>query len=95
MSEGTLSKAIRQMGFTKADFTPHGFRSMASTLLNEAGWEGDTIERQLAHTEKNNARAAYNHAEYLSKRREMMQSWADRLDKCRHEVLHQGHLTTA
>ena len=83
MSEGTFSKAIRQMGFAQEEFTPHGFRGMASTLLNEAGWEGDVIERQLAHVEKNHARAAYNHAEYLSKRHEMMQSWADQLDAFR------------
>lgn len=58
-----------------------GFRSMASTLLNEQGWHRDAIERQLAHAERNNVRAAYNFAEHLPERRKMMQAWADYLDK--------------
>jgi len=62
------------------EVTGHGFRSMASTILNENGWPADVIERQLAHIEKNEVRAAYNHAEYLDQRREMMQWWADWLD---------------
>lgn len=53
---------------------------MASTLLNEKGWHHDAIERQLAHAERNNVRAAYNYADYLPERRKMMQSWADYLD---------------
>jgi hypothetical protein len=53
---------------------------MASTLLNEQGWNGDAIERQLAHTEQNGVRAAYNYAEHLPERRRMMQAWADHLD---------------
>lgn len=60
--------------------TAHGFRSMASTLLNEMGFRSDVIERQLAHVEGNTVRAAYNRAEYLTERREMMQKWADFLD---------------
>ena len=60
--------------------TPHGFRATASTLLNENGWPPDVIERQLAHVERNQVRAAYNHAEYLPERRKMMQWWADYLD---------------
>jgi hypothetical protein len=54
---------------------------MASTNLNEQGWQPDVIERQLAHVEGNSVRAAYNYAEYLSERRKMMQEWADWLDK--------------
>lgn len=65
------------------EMTGHGFRSMASTLLNEKGWNRDAIERQLAHAERNNIRAAYNYAEYLPERRDMMQSWADYLNKLR------------
>jgi len=61
--------------------TGHGFRSIASTLLNEQGWNRDAIERQLAHAERNGVRAAYNHAEHLPERREMMQHWADYLDQ--------------
>jgi hypothetical protein len=53
---------------------------MASTLLNEQGWNPDAIERQLAHGERNNIRAAYNYAEYLPERHKMMQWWADYLD---------------
>jgi integrase len=60
--------------------TPHGFRAMASTLLNEQGWRPDVIERQLAHSEQNKVRAAYHRAEYLEERKKMMQSWADYLD---------------
>jgi len=56
---------------------------MASTRLNELGFRGDVIERQLSHTEKNKVRAAYNQAEHLEERREMMQAWADYLDKLR------------
>ena len=57
--------------------TGHGFRSMASTLLNEMGWHRDAIERQLAHAEKDGVRAAYNRAEHLPERRQMMQAWSD------------------
>lgn len=57
-----------------------GFRSMASTLLNEQGWNRDAIERQLAHAEKNGVRAVYNHAEFMPERKKMMQAWADYLE---------------
>ena len=80
ISENTLLSALRRLGYTKEDMTVHGFRSMASTRLNELGWNRDAIERQLAHIEQNQVRAAYNHAEYLSERRKMMQYWADYLD---------------
>jgi integrase len=61
--------------------TGHGFRSMASTLLNEQGWHPDLIELQLAHAERNQVRAAYNRAQRLVERRKMMQAWADYLDQ--------------
>lgn len=61
--------------------TGHGFRSMASTLLHEQGWNHQAIERQLAHAERNAVSAAYNFAEHLPERREMMQAWADYLDR--------------
>jgi integrase len=80
MSENTILHALRRMGFGKDEMTAHGFRSMASTLLNEQGWPPDVIERQLAHAEGNAVRAAYNYAEYLPERRKMMQAWADWLD---------------
>ena len=63
--------------------TGHGFRSMASTLLHEQGWEHQAIERQLAHAERNRVSAAYNYAEHLPLRRKMMQAWADYLDVLR------------
>jgi len=83
ISNNTINSALRLMGYGKEDMTGHGFRSMASTLLNELGWKPDAIERQLAHTEGNDVRAAYNYAEYLAERRQMMQAWADYLDQLR------------
>ena len=80
MSENTVNSALRRLGYTKEEMTGHGFRSMASTLLNENGWNRDAIERQLAHVEGNSVRAAYNYAEHLEERRRMMQWWADYLD---------------
>ncbi len=80
MSENTITGALRRLGYTKDDMTAHGFRSLASTLLNEQGWSRDAIERQLAHAERDATRAAYNRAEYLTERRKMMQAWADYLD---------------
>lgn len=79
MSENTVNTALRRLGYTKEEMTGHGFRSMASTLLNEQGWNRDAIERQLAHVEQNSIRAAYNYAEHLPERRKMMQHWADYL----------------
>lgn len=67
------------MGYTNDQMTPHGFRAMASTLLNEQGWRPDVIERQLAHVEQNKVRAAYHRSEYLEERKQMMQAWADYL----------------
>ncbi len=80
ISDATLLAGLRRMGYSKDELVVHGFRSMASTLLNEQGYNRDWIERQLAHTERNGVRAAYNYAEYLPERRRMMQEWADYLD---------------
>ena len=80
LSENTINAALRRMGYSKTEMTGHGFRSMASTLLNEQGFNSDWIEVQLAHTEKNKVRAAYNRAYYLPQRKIMMQKWADYLD---------------
>jgi integrase len=84
MSENTITAALRRMGYSGQDMTGHGFRSMASTLLNEQGWNRDAIERQLAHGERDAVRAAYNYAQHLPERREMMQAWGDYLEllKC-------------
>ncbi len=83
MSENTILAALRRLGYTKEKMTGHGFRSMASTILNEQGWNRDAIERQLAHAERDAVRAAYNYAEHLPERRKMMQAWADYLDGLR------------
>ena len=83
MSETAVLVALRSMGYTKEQMTAHGFRSMASTLLNENGFPPDHIERQLAHVEGNSVRAAYNYAEHLPERRKMMQWWGDYLDRLR------------
>lgn len=84
MSDNTVTSALRRLGYTSDEMTAHGFRSMACTLLNEHGWNRDAIERQLAHAERSNVRAAYNYAEYLPERRRMMQEWADYLETLRH-----------
>ena len=83
MSNNTILAALRRMGYAKEEMSGHGFRAMASTLLHEQGWPPDVIERQLAHAERNNVRAAYNHAQHLPERRRMMQAWADYLDGLR------------
>ncbi len=83
MSENAITVALRALGYDGQTMTGHGFRSMASTLLNEQGWNRDAIERQLAHAERDAVRAAYNYAEHLPERRKMMQAWADYLDALR------------
>jgi integrase len=83
MSENTINHALRRLGYSGEDQTGHGFRSMASTLLNEQGFPPDVIELQLAHVERNKVRAAYNKAQRLPERRKMMQEWADYLDGLR------------
>lgn len=80
MNRETLRCGLRRLGYKTGEMTAHGFRSMASTRLHEMGWQSDVIERQLAHTEQNKIKGAYNYAEHLDKRTEMMQFWADYLD---------------
>jgi integrase len=79
MSNNTMLYALYRIGY-HSRATVHGFRAMASTALNEMGFRADVIERQLAHQEQNAVRAAYNRAEYLTDRREMMNRWAAYLD---------------
>jgi integrase len=83
LSNVALLAALRRMGYEQGTCTVHGFRSTASTLLNEQGNNRDWIERQLAHGERDHVRAAYNYAEYLPQRKVMMQEWADYLDELR------------
>ncbi|HDR8992378.1 TPA: tyrosine-type recombinase/integrase, partial [Burkholderia vietnamiensis] len=78
MSENTILYALYRMGY-HSRMTGHGFRGLASTILNEHNFNRDWIERQLAHSERDGVRAAYNHAEYLPERRKMMQWWGDYL----------------
>ena len=73
-----LNKAVSSMGYA-GKFSPHAIRTTGSTMLNEMGFNGDWIERQLAHHDRNETRASYNGAKYLEHRREMMQQWADYL----------------
>jgi len=72
----SLRLAIRNLGFGAEEFTTHGFRHMASTRLNEMGFRGDIIEKQLAHRERDSVRAVYNHADYLDERIKMMNDWS-------------------
>ena len=83
LSENTLNAALRRLDYTNDQMVAHGFRSMASTRLNELGFDPNLIEVQLAHMDKDRVRAIYNRAEYIEKRRVMMQSWADYLDGLR------------
>ena len=80
MSDNTIRTALKSLGYDSDVMTAHGFRTTASTLLNEQGWSPDAIERQLAHTSNNKVRDAYNRAQYLDERRRMMQSWSDYLE---------------
>ena len=83
ISNNTLNAALRRLGFSGDEMVSHGFRSMASTCLNEQGWHPDLIELQLAHAERDEVRGAYNRAQRLAERRKMMQSWANYLDGLR------------
>ena len=80
MSNNTILKALERMGY-KGTMTGHGFRGIASTALHEQGFDHQHIELQLAHSERNEVSAAYNHALYLTQRKAMMQQWADYLDE--------------
>ena len=84
ISDNTLSSAMKRLGY-KDKMNPHSFRAMFSTILHskidEHGFHSDMIERKLAHKESNRVKAAYNHAQYLPQRKEMMQWWSDYLDE--------------
>jgi integrase len=81
MSDGTLNAALRRIGYDKDEMTSHGFRAMASTLLNESGlWHPDAVERSLAHQCNDRVRAAYHRGAHWDERVRMMQWWSDQLD---------------
>jgi integrase len=90
LSNVTLNVALRRLGYSSGEQTAHGFRTIASTLLNEQGWRPDLIELQLPHAEWNKVRAAYNHAQGFPERREMMQAWADHLDALKAAAQQEG-----
>lgn len=84
MSENTVNGALRRLGFTGDEMTAHGFRAMASTLLNESGkWQPDAIERALAHKDRDQVRAAYHRGAHWNERVEMAQWWGNHLDLLR------------
>lgn len=78
VSNNTMLFALYRLGY-KGKMSGHGFRAVASTILIETGFRSDVIERQLAHSERDNARAAYNRAEHVKERKKMMQHWSDYL----------------
>ena len=80
LSENAMNSALRRMGYSKDEMTAHGFRSTASTILNERGFSPDVIEAALAHQDENEIRRAYNRATYWPERVKLMQAWADLLD---------------
>ena len=84
MSENTINAGLRRLGSATDEMTAHGFRAMASTLLNESGkWNPDAIERALAHGDTNKARAAYHRGEHWDERVAMAQWWSDHLGQLR------------
>ena len=94
MSENTILYALYALGY-RGRMSGHGFRSLASTILNEAGFDEDWIELQLAHVEENDSRRAYNHAKWLDQRAGMMRWYADYLDELRKGVFVKPHLFTS
>lgn len=88
MSENTMNAALRRLGYSKEQMTSHGFRSTASSLLNESGlWSSDAIEKALAHSDKNAIRGIYNRSPYWAERVKMAQWWSDYLDELRDGTL--------
>ena len=84
MSENTINAALRRLGFSQNEMTGHGFRSAASSILNESGlWHADAVERQLAHADRDNVRSAYARAEFWEERVRMMTWWAEKCDEMR------------
>lgn len=90
LSENAMNSALRRMGYTQNEMTAHGFRSSASTILNERGFNPDVIEAALAHVDGDEIRRVYNRAKYFAERTKLMQDWADLLDNFRKQsVRHQ------
>ena len=88
MSENTINVALRRMGFSAQEMTAHGFRAMASTLLNESGlWNSDAIEKALAHDTSSTVRGTYHRGQHWEERVKMAQWWSDYLDSLKAIVL--------
>jgi len=87
LSENAMNSALRRMGYSQSEMTAHGFRSSASTILNERGYNPDVIEAALAHVDDDEIRRAYNRAKYLAERTKLMQDWANLLDDFRKQSL--------
>ncbi|MBI1327853.1 MAG: tyrosine-type recombinase/integrase [Alphaproteobacteria bacterium] len=85
MSNGSILMALRRMGY-QGRMTGHGFRTLASTILNEKGYSRDAIERQLSHEDSDKIRSAYNRAEYMTERKKLMQDYADILDRLKEGI---------
>ena len=87
MSENTINASLKRMDFTGREMTAHGFRSTASTLLNESGkWSVDAIECALAHKDSNSVRGAYHRGDHWNERVEMAQWWSDYIDQLRANI---------
>jgi len=91
ISDNTINAALRRMGYEQSEMSAHGFRTLASTMSNEMGWAPELIELQLAHKDRNKVRDAYNRAARLAERTELMQAWADHLDRIRAVQAHKHH----
>jgi integrase len=91
LSENAMNAALRRMGYAKDEMTAHGFRSAASTILNERGFNSDVIEAALAHQDDDDVRRAYNRAKYLPQRAKLMQRWADMLDEFKRRPVRSRH----
>lgn len=91
ISDVGLLNALRRIGYSREEMCIHGFRAIASTILNEMGFRPDIIEAQLAHVETNAVRAAYNRSTYMEERKKMMQVYADYLDSLKAQAISKNH----
>ena len=87
LSENAMNAALRSMGYDSDTMCAHGFRSSASTILNERGFSADVIEAALAHEDEDEVRRVYNRSKYLDQRVALMQDWADLLDQFRQKSI--------
>lgn len=87
LSENAMNSALRRMGYTKDEMCAHGFRSSASTILNERGFDPDVIEAALAHQDEDEVRKAYNRSRYWQQRVKLLRDWADLLDEFRQHAI--------